>query len=59
MEGREEPHTDKYMWIIKSGRMRWAEHVACMGKLEMLTKFLFGCLKGMEGKRLLGRTRQI
>jgi len=27
------------VWLIKSRRMRWAEHVECMGRREMYTEF--------------------
>jgi hypothetical protein len=41
--------------VIKSRRMRWAGHVACMGGEER-------CIQGFdgepEGKRLLGRPRR-
>jgi hypothetical protein len=32
--------------MVKSRRMRWAGHVACMGKREMYTKFLSENQKG-------------
>jgi hypothetical protein len=41
--------------VIKSRRMRWAEHVACMGKRRGLYRFLVG---KSEGKRHLGRPRR-
>jgi hypothetical protein len=31
--------------VIKSRRMRWAGHVACMGRKEMFTGFWLGGLK--------------
>jgi hypothetical protein len=34
--------------VIKSRRMRWAEHVACMGKGEVLTGFWLGGPKGKD-----------
>jgi hypothetical protein len=40
--------------IIKSKRMRWAEHVALMGEKRNAFKFLVG---KPEGKRLLRRPR--
>jgi len=40
------------VWVIKSRRMRWAGHVACMG--EGVYRILFGKL---EGKSPLGRPR--
>jgi hypothetical protein len=39
---------------IKSGRMRWVEHVACMGEGRKVFKVLVGKPKG---KRPLGRLR--
>jgi hypothetical protein len=38
--------------VIKSRRMRWVEHVACMGKERGVYRILVGRPKG---KRLLGR----
>jgi hypothetical protein len=40
--------------IIKSGRMRWAGHVARMGKMRNTYKILVG---NLERKRQLGRPR--
>jgi hypothetical protein len=40
---------------IKSRRMRWAGHVACMGEEMKVYKVLVG---KPEGKRLLGRPRR-
>ena len=40
--------------VIKSGRMRWAEHVARMGKKRGVYRVLVG---KPEGKRPLGRPR--
>jgi hypothetical protein len=40
--------------VIKSRRMRWAGHVACMGEGRGAYRFLVG---GTERKRLLGRPR--
>jgi hypothetical protein len=40
---------------VKSGRMRWAEHVAHMGEDRKLYKVLVG---KPEGKRPLGRPRR-
>jgi hypothetical protein len=34
--------------VIKSGRMRWAGHVACMGGFINAYKILVGNLKGRE-----------
>jgi hypothetical protein len=42
------------IWVIKSRRMRWAEHVACMGKKRDAYRILVGKL---EGKRPLGRPK--
>jgi hypothetical protein len=41
--------------IIKSRRMRWAEHVARMGEKRNVYRLLVG---KPEGKRLLGRPRR-
>jgi hypothetical protein len=30
------------VWMIKSGRMRWAGNVACMGRREMYTGLWWG-----------------
>jgi hypothetical protein len=40
--------------VIKSRRMRWAGHVACMGEGRGVYKILVG---RPEGKRHLGRSR--
>jgi hypothetical protein len=40
--------------VIKSRRMRWAGHVACIGEMRNAYKILVG---RPEGKRLLGRLR--
>jgi hypothetical protein len=40
--------------VIKSRRMRWAGHVACMGEGRSVYRAFVGRL---EGKRLLGRPR--
>jgi hypothetical protein len=40
--------------IIKSRRMRWEGHVACMGEKRKAHRLLVG---KPEGKRLLGRPR--
>jgi len=40
--------------VIKSRRMRWAGHVACMGEEKGAYRVLVGKL---EGKRPLGRRR--
>ena len=31
--------TPSIVWVIKSRRMRWAGHVACMGSVEVYTEF--------------------
>jgi hypothetical protein len=41
--------------VIKSRRMRWAQHVACMGEMRNAYNILFG---KPEGKRPLGRPRR-
>jgi len=41
-------------WVIKSRRMRWAGHVACMGERRGIYRVLVG---KPEGKRPLGRPR--
>jgi len=41
-------------WVIKSIRMRWAGHIACMGERIGVYKVLVG---KPEGKRPLGRSR--
>jgi hypothetical protein len=53
----EEPY-DMYssrntIWVIKSRRMRWAGHVACMGDRRGTYRVLVG--GGHDGKRTLGR----
>jgi len=40
------------VWAIKSRRMRWAGHVACMGEIRGIYRVLVG---KPEGKRPLGR----
>ena len=40
--------------VVKSRRMRWAEHVACMGEKRVIYRVLAG---KPEGKRPLGRPR--
>ena len=40
--------------MIKSGRMRWAGYVACMGERRDVYRVLVGTT---YGKRLLGRPR--
>jgi hypothetical protein len=42
--------------VIKSRRMRWAGHVACVGDKIVACRDLVGRL---EGKRPLGRSRRI
>jgi len=41
--------------VIKSKRMRWAEHVACMGERRGVYRVLVG---KPEGKRPVGRPRR-
>jgi transcription termination factor 2 len=41
--------------VIKSRRMRWARHVACMGEGRRVYRVLVG---RPEGKRPLGRPRR-
>jgi len=43
------------MQVLKSIRMRWAGHVACMGEERRVYRFLVGKL---EGKKPLGRPRR-
>ena len=43
------------MRVVKSRRMRWAGHVARMGKDRVVHRVLVG---KPEGKRLLGRPRR-
>ena len=43
------------MRVIKSRRMRWAAHMACMGEERGLYRVLMG---KPEGKRPLGRPRR-
>jgi len=45
----------KIFWVIKSRRMRWAGHVARMGKRRGVNRVLVG---KPEGKRPLGRPRR-
>jgi hypothetical protein len=42
------------VWVIKSRRMRWAEHVARVRKSRVLYRVLVG---KPEGKKPLGRPR--
>jgi hypothetical protein len=42
------------VWVIKSRRMRWAGHVACMRERRGIYRVLVG---KPEGKRPLGRLR--
>ena len=42
------------VWVIKSRRMRWVGHVACMGEEREVYRVLVG---KPEGKRPLGRRR--
>jgi len=44
----------KIVRVIKSRRMRWAGHVACMGERRGIYRFFVG---RPEGKRLLERPR--
>ena len=41
------------IWLIKSRRMRWAAHVACMGKRKIAYRILVG---NPEGKNRLEDT---
>jgi hypothetical protein len=41
--------------LIKSGRMRWAAHVACMGERRSVYGFL---VRKPDGRRPLGRPRR-
>jgi hypothetical protein len=43
------------VWVVKSGRMRWAGHVARMGEDRGVHRVLVG---KPEGKRPLGRPRR-
>ena len=43
------------VWVIKSRRMRWTGHVACMGEKRGVYRVLVG---KPEGKRPLGRPRR-
>jgi len=45
----------KIVWVIKSRKMRWAGHLARMGKKRDVYKVLVGKPKGM---RQLGRPRR-
>jgi hypothetical protein len=45
-----EEHNELYsspsiVWVIKSRRMRWARHVASMGRAEVYTGFWWGNLR--------------
>jgi hypothetical protein len=42
------------VWVVKSRRMRWVGHVACMGEERRVHRVLVG---KPEGKRPLGRPR--
>ena len=42
------------VWVMKSRRLRWAGHVACMGKRRIAYRVLVG---KTEGRRPLGRPR--
>ena len=46
--------TPNIIRIIKSRRIRWAEHVACMGEMRGAYRILMG---KSEGNRSLGRPR--
>jgi hypothetical protein len=48
-------HSPKIVRVIKSRRMRWAEHVARMGERRGVYRVL---MRKPEGKRPLGRTRR-
>jgi hypothetical protein len=43
------------VWVIKSRRMRWAGHLACMGEERRVYRVLVG---KPEGERPLGRPRR-
>jgi hypothetical protein len=43
------------VWVIKTRKMRWVGHVACMGKRRGVYRVLVG---KREGKRPLGRPRR-
>jgi hypothetical protein len=43
------------VWVVKSRRMRWAGHVACMGEDRGVHRVLVG---KPEGKRPLGSPRR-
>ena len=43
------------VWVVKSRRMRWTGHVACMGEGRGVHRVLVG---KPEGKRPLGRLRR-
>jgi hypothetical protein len=45
--------------VIKSRRMRWAGHVACMGRGEVFTGFWLGGLMGRDHWEDLGIGRSI
>ena len=45
----------KTVRVVKSRRMRWAGHVACMGEGRAVHRFL---VRKPEGKRPLGRPRR-
>jgi len=42
------------VWVIKSRRMRWAGHVACIGEERGVCRVLVG---KMEGRKPMGRPR--
>jgi hypothetical protein len=46
--------SSNFIWGIKSGRMRWSGHVACVGESRGAYRVLVG---KTEGKRPLGRPR--
>jgi hypothetical protein len=46
----------KIVWVVKSRRMRWAGHVACLGEERGVHRGLVG---QHEGPRPLGRPRRI
>ena len=39
--------------VIKSRRMRWAGHVACMGERRGVYRVLVGKLEGIDGRTIL------
>ena len=48
-------YSSNIVWVIKSRKMRWAGHIACMGEMRGVCRGLVG---KPEGKRLIGRPRR-